>query len=151
MKCLANIFTKFSPSENNHVYSILFCIFAVSLGIKHPDPVVETSSLASVEPPDIWYNLSIPETIIDQGELSALQLEAITYASQRHEVILPSGERGGFLIGMLVVCHTKQCSNTQTIPFLARLHFSAEELMLYPQRQRPRWGQRPRRRPHAKC
>ena len=23
MKCFANIFTKFSPSENNHVYSIL--------------------------------------------------------------------------------------------------------------------------------
>ena len=33
--------------------------------------------------------------------------------------------------------------------FLARLHFSAEELLLYPRRQRPR--QRPRRRPHAKC
>ena len=31
--------------------------------------------------------------------------------------------------------------------FLARLHFSAEELLLYPRRQRPRR----RRRPHAKC
>ena len=37
--------------------------------------------------------------------------------------------------------------------FLARLHFSAEELLLYPRRQRPRQRrrQRPRRRPHAKC
>ena len=31
--------------------------------------------------------------------------------------------------------------------FLARLHFSAEELLLYPRRRRPR--RRPR--PHAKC
>ena len=40
-------------------------------------------------------------------------------------------------------------------PFLARLHFSAEELLLYPRRQRRRPCQRPRRRrrrrPHAKC
>ena len=36
---------------------------------------------------------------------------------------------------------------------LARLHFSAEELLLYPRRQRPRprQRQRPRRCPHAKC
>ena len=33
--------------------------------------------------------------------------------------------------------------------FLARLHFSAEELLLYPRRQRRR--PRRRRRPHAKC
>ena len=33
------------------------------------------------------------------------------------------------------------------LDFLARLHFSAEELLLYPRRQR----RRPRRRPHAKC
>ena len=37
--------------------------------------------------------------------------------------------------------------------FLARLHFSAEELLLYPRRRRRRRRQRPRRRrrPHAKC
>lgn len=71
----------------------------LSIGIKHPDPVVETSSLASVEPTNIWYNLSLPESIIDNGELSALQLEAVTYACQRHEIILPSKDRAGFLIG----------------------------------------------------
>ena len=41
------------------------------------------------------------------------------------------------------------------LPFLARLHFSAEELLLYPRRrrQRPcrRWRRRQRQRPHAKC
>lgn len=71
----------------------------MKIGIKHPDPVVETSSMSSIEPPDIHYRLSIPEATIDHGELSALQLESITYASQRHQIILPSGERAGFLIG----------------------------------------------------
>ena len=71
----------------------------VHIGIKHPDQVVETSSLSSVEPPDVFYRLTLPESIIDSGVLSALQLEAITYASQRHSNILPSGERGGYLIG----------------------------------------------------
>ncbi|XP_063770424.1 protein strawberry notch homolog 2 isoform X2 [Pseudophryne corroboree] len=69
------------------------------LGIQHPDRVVETSTLSSVPPPDIGYSLSLPSSIIDKGLLSALQLEAIVYACQQHEVILPSGQRAGFLIG----------------------------------------------------
>ncbi|KFM82075.1 Protein strawberry notch-like protein, partial [Stegodyphus mimosarum] len=71
----------------------------LKIGIRHPDPVVETSSLSSVQPPDTWYKLSIPEEVIDRGLLSALQLEAITYACQQHETILPDGTRAGFLIG----------------------------------------------------
>ena len=55
--------------------------------------------MSSIEPPDIFYKVSIPEHTIDCGDLSALQLESIVYASQRHGLILPSGERGGFLIG----------------------------------------------------
>lgn len=55
---------------------------SVRIGLRHPDPVVETSSLSSVNPPDVWYRLSIPEETIDRGWLSALQLEAITYAAQ---------------------------------------------------------------------
>ncbi|GIZ01189.1 protein strawberry notch homolog 1 [Caerostris extrusa] len=69
------------------------------IGIRHPDSVIETSSLSSVQPPDVWYKLSIPEEVIDRGSLSALQLESITYASQQHETILPDGSRAGFLIG----------------------------------------------------
>lgn len=57
-------------------------VHAVKIGLRHPDPVVETSSLSSVSPPDVWYRLSIPEEVIDRGCLSALQLEAITYAAQ---------------------------------------------------------------------
>uniref|UniRef100_A0A3Q1HQ51 Protein strawberry notch homolog 1 n=1 Tax=Anabas testudineus TaxID=64144 RepID=A0A3Q1HQ51_ANATE len=71
----------------------------LKIGLRHPDPVVETSSLSSVSPPDVWYRLSIPEEVIDRGCLSALQLEAITYAAQQHETFLPSGERAAYLIG----------------------------------------------------
>lgn len=72
----------------------------LKLGKKHPDPVVETASLSSVEPADITYKLAIPnEPTIKNGMLSALQLESITYASQAHENILPDGSRAGFLVG----------------------------------------------------
>lgn len=73
--------------------------FKLKIGLRHPDPVVETSSLSSVHPPDVWYRLAIPEDIIDEGRLSALQLEAIVYACQQHENFLPDGSRSGFLIG----------------------------------------------------
>ncbi|XP_046884238.1 protein strawberry notch homolog 2 isoform X1 [Hypomesus transpacificus] len=70
-----------------------------TIGISHPDIVVETNTLSSVPPPDITYTLSIPDTIINNGLLSALQLEAIIYACQQHEVILQNNQRAGFLIG----------------------------------------------------
>ncbi|XP_006898070.1 PREDICTED: protein strawberry notch homolog 2 [Elephantulus edwardii] len=69
------------------------------IGKHHPDRVVETSTLSSVPPPDVTYLLSLPTSTLDSGALSALQLEAITYACQQHEVLLPSGQRAGFLIG----------------------------------------------------
>lgn len=71
----------------------------LKIGFKHPDKVVETASLSSVQPPDIWYKLEIPEVVYDENRLSSLQLESIVYASQQHEQFLPSGERAGFLIG----------------------------------------------------
>lgn len=70
-----------------------------TIGISHPDIVVETNTLSSVPPPDITYTLSIPESTIKSGLLSALQLEAIIYACQQHEVILQNNQRAGFLIG----------------------------------------------------
>ncbi|EEC12895.1 conserved hypothetical protein [Ixodes scapularis] len=83
---LAETYAEYTPSK-------------LKIGERHPDAVVETSSLSSVAPPAVWYNLSIPEEIIDRGLLSALQLEAIVYASQQHEVVLADGGRAGFLIG----------------------------------------------------
>lgn len=71
----------------------------LKIGFKHPDSVVETSSLASIPPPEIYYQLRIPEEVIDENRLSALQLESIIYASQQHENFLTDGTRAGFLIG----------------------------------------------------
>ena len=82
-------------------------LFVAKIGCRHPDTVVETSSLASVEPVDIHYKLQIPEHIIDCGYLSALQFETIIYASQKHETYLPSGQRAGFLIGLPLIIHKK--------------------------------------------
>ncbi|XP_058836760.1 protein strawberry notch isoform X2 [Topomyia yanbarensis] len=71
----------------------------LKIGKKHPDQVVETASLSSVEPSDVYYKLAIPPETINSGQLSALQLESITYASQAHEHLLPDGSRAGFLVG----------------------------------------------------
>lgn len=74
----------------------------LKIGKKHPDPVVCTASLSSVESADIDYKLKLPEKIIDKGLLSALQLEAVVYASQAHErhLLDKDGSRAGFLLGM---------------------------------------------------
>lgn len=73
-----------TPSNHTKQFNPLISHFVntVKVGLRHPDPVVETSSLSSVNPPDVWYRVSIPEEVIDRGCLSALQLEAITYAAQ---------------------------------------------------------------------
>ncbi|KAH0625807.1 hypothetical protein JD844_034087 [Phrynosoma platyrhinos] len=63
-------------------YELLSPTESCKLGKQHPDRVVETSTLSSVPPPDVTYILSLPESIGDNGLLSALQLEAITYACQ---------------------------------------------------------------------
>lgn len=72
--------TRFLPSLNCSV----FLLSSATIGISHPDIVVETNTLSSVPPPDITYTLSIPEQTINSGLLSALQLEAIIYACQVH-------------------------------------------------------------------
>lgn len=77
----------------------LFFSIPVRSGLNHPDPVVETSSLSSVTPPDIYYHFTIPEYLVDTGKLSALQLEAIIYACQQHENFNPNRERVGYLVG----------------------------------------------------
>ena len=59
---------------------------------------MESSSLASVQPPDITYELAMQD-VIDRGHLSSLQLESIVYACQRHRLSLGDGTRAGFFIG----------------------------------------------------
>ena len=61
--------------------------------------------MASVPPPDVWYTLSLPQEVPDRRYLSALQLEAVIYACQQHELFLPNGKRAGFLIGKCTFYH----------------------------------------------
>ena len=71
----------------------------LKIGLPHPDSVVESASMASVAPPDVQYKLRLPEDIIFNCKLSALQLETITYVGQKHDKFLPDNSRAGFLIG----------------------------------------------------
>jgi len=73
-------------------------------GSKHPGIIVESSSMASVEPPNITYTPKLPKEYTEPGEsgnskLSSLQIESVVYAGQRHSQILPNGYRAGFFIG----------------------------------------------------
>ncbi|KAK3607117.1 hypothetical protein CHS0354_014268 [Potamilus streckersoni] len=69
--------------------------------LPHPGDIVEAGPLASLTLPDATYPLadSLPKETITEGKLSSLQLEGILYACQRHQMILPSGQRAGFFIG----------------------------------------------------
>eukprot|EP01048_Picozoa_sp_COSAG05_P000645 COSAG05_NODE_18_length_34957_cov_44.338115_24_plen_1080_part_00 len=67
--------------------------------VKHCGNVVESSSLAAVQPPDVTHQTLIPQIVIKQGRLSDLQLEAVIYAGQRHSQYNMDGTRGGFMLG----------------------------------------------------
>ncbi|VVA22165.1 PREDICTED: strawberry notch [Prunus dulcis] len=71
----------------------------LSIGPPHPDPVVETSSLSAVQPPEPTYDLKIKDDLENSKALSCLQIETLVYACQRHLQHLPSGERAGFFVG----------------------------------------------------
>jgi predicted RNA methylase len=71
---------------------------------KHPGPLVQSAAMASVEPPAPTYSPAIPKNVITDGLLSLPQLEAVVYAGQAHQRMLPAAEgetarRGGFFIG----------------------------------------------------
>lgn len=99
----------FAESYNHDIFRV-YVPKKVKIGLMHPDPVVETSffsfsllltrsALAAVEPPDVYYDLHLPQRVIDEGLLSSLQLETVIYASQRHQLFSPQGFRYGFLLG----------------------------------------------------
>ncbi|XP_024532194.1 protein FORGETTER 1 [Selaginella moellendorffii] len=71
----------------------------LSIGPPHPDPIVETSSLSSIQPPEPTYGLRISKEMEDLGALSCLQLETLVYACQRHLQHLADGTRAGFFVG----------------------------------------------------
>jgi|GEM_PF-597725 len=66
----------------------------------HPTPLVQSAAMASVKPPKPTYSPSIPQRAIDAGKISDIQLEAVVYAGQAMEQMLPDGEtRQGYFIG----------------------------------------------------
>lgn len=71
----------------------------LSLGRPHPDPVVETSSLSAVQPPEPTYDLKIMSELEQSKALSCLQIETLVYACQKHLHHLQNGARAGFFIG----------------------------------------------------
>lgn len=88
----ADTFSLYTPSKLN-----------IQNAKPHPDAVIETASMAIISPPEITYQQSIANPTIEEGKLSALQLEAVVYASQMHENTLPDGFRAGFFIGMIFI------------------------------------------------
>lgn len=65
----------------------------------HPGHLVESAAMAAVEPVAPTYRPNLPQRIVTRGNLSEPQIEAVVYAGQAHEKLLPDGRRRGFLIG----------------------------------------------------
>jgi len=65
----------------------------------HPTALVESSAMASVQPPNPTYSPKIPKKIIEDGVLSEAQIEQVVYAGQAHQQKLGNGERKGYFIG----------------------------------------------------
>lgn len=65
----------------------------------HPTRLVESAAMAAAAPPPCTYAPRLPHRIVDAGQLSDAQLEAICYAGQTHSEALPEGPRCGFFLG----------------------------------------------------
>jgi hypothetical protein len=50
----------------------------------HPGPLVQSSAMSSVEPPDPTYTPNLPAQTVKTGLLSIAQLESVVYAGQSH-------------------------------------------------------------------
>lgn len=72
---------------------------AVKNAKPHPAKVSESAAMSAIEPPVITYKPNIPQDIIDNGVVSDVQLEAISYAGQSHSQTLPNGTTRGFFLG----------------------------------------------------
>ena len=85
--------TNVNTTQHNTLYNL----------VPHPDPLVQSASMAAVDPPQITYQLHLPRKVIDRGLLSSPQLETVSYASQVFEQLLHSASnspyRRGFFLG----------------------------------------------------
>lgn len=69
--------------------------------LEHPNEILELSTLLSMDLPKMTYAPTpvLADKLKDPRRLSDLQLEALIYACQAHEQMLPCGQRAGFLLG----------------------------------------------------
>ena len=65
----------------------------------HPANISESAAMSAIQPPSVTYRPNLSQDIIDNGVLSDVQLEAVTYAGQSHSQILPNGNARGFFLG----------------------------------------------------
>lgn len=91
---------KDNDEHTSEIFSEYHCNSLPFPAPSHPGSITESSTLASITLPTATYPLleSIPAQLIQNGILSALQLESILYACQRHTMYLPDGARAGFFI-----------------------------------------------------
>jgi hypothetical protein len=70
-------------------------------GAKHPGKIIETPGLANIKPPRPTHRPCLPKKLIEDGEISQIQLERIIYTGQAHGQFLQSGTnaRAGISIG----------------------------------------------------
>lgn len=85
---------------------MIWCIYIVKIGEKHPQALTEGTGLSCVSPPPINYQLKMESRFYQtRGNvpafLSNAQLEPILYACQAHTSFIDKGEtiRKGFLLG----------------------------------------------------
>lgn len=102
-----NLDDRVNDEENEDLFAE-YAPLHFHMGQDHPDSVCETTSLSFAETPRITYHLALPKELLKPpsavhpygGSLSNLQLETIVYACQRHETLLPGGDRRcGFFLG----------------------------------------------------
>ncbi|MCL2499780.1 MAG: strawberry notch family protein [Defluviitaleaceae bacterium] len=65
----------------------------------HPANISESAAMSAIQPPLVSYKPNLSQEIIDNGILSDVQLEAVTYAGQSHNQTLPNGNARGFFLG----------------------------------------------------
>ena len=65
----------------------------------HTSKLVETTNMKNVKLPPLNYSPDLPKDIINSGNITESQLEAIAYAGQAFNNLLPSGVRQGFILG----------------------------------------------------
>lgn len=90
---------KVSESDDGVFASYTPAALTVQGAKKHPAKLVESSAMSAVPSPELHYKPHLDQSLIDNGALSDVQLESISYAGQAHEQILPNGQRRGFFIG----------------------------------------------------